>query len=144
MEYQEAINRVDYGEEFLFYYKGEAYWISQNKDGYYLTYIQVFNTAQELFDKGHVFDKSLLEIWDDIEVVRGKTENISYQEAIKKVQNGDGINFHYEAGEYWIYLNDHDGYELTYTQDFKTAQELFDKGRVFGKSLLELWDHIEI
>ncbi|WP_410771301.1 hypothetical protein [Fontibacillus sp. BL9] len=69
MEYVELVQRVEWGEEFQFYYQNEEYWISTNKEGYYLTrgkdsYTQSFRTAEELFNEGQIDGKTLLEIWD--------------------------------------------------------------------------------
>lgn len=54
MQYEDLIERVGWGEEFLFEYHGEKYWISQNPNGRYLTresdgYSQEFKTTYELF-----------------------------------------------------------------------------------------------
>nr|WP_307394945.1 hypothetical protein [Paenibacillus anaericanus] len=56
-------------------------------------------------------------------------------------------NFYLEDEEYWISHNV-DGYYLTrvrdsYSQEFKTAEDLFGNGRIDGKSLLELWNSIK-
>ena len=71
MNYEEIKERVGWGEEFLFYYNNEEYWISQNDSKRYLTRVrgsvtQEFQTTEELFENGRVEGKSLLEIWDDI------------------------------------------------------------------------------
>lgn len=71
MTYEELIERVTWGEEFSFKYNNEQYWISQNKDGRYLTrvsdsYTQKFKTTKELFEKGKIEGKSIFEIWDSI------------------------------------------------------------------------------
>ena len=72
MTYEELIERVNWGEEFPFKYNNEQYWISQNKDGHYLTrvsdsYTQEFKTTAELFEKGRIEGKSILEIWSYIQ-----------------------------------------------------------------------------
>ncbi|MCQ1530218.1 hypothetical protein [Lutispora saccharofermentans] len=71
MTYEELIERVTWGEEFSFKYNNEKYWISQNKDGRYLTrvrdsYTQGFKTTAELFEKGRIEGKTILEIWSFI------------------------------------------------------------------------------
>lgn len=71
MSYKEVIERVSWGEEFLFCYNNEEYWISQVKSKRYLTRVrgsvtQEFQTTKDLFENGRVEGKSLLEIWDDI------------------------------------------------------------------------------
>ena len=72
MSYEEIKDRVSWGEEFLFYYKNEEYWISQNNSGRYLTktagsVTQEFQTTEELFENGRIEGKTLLEIWADIQ-----------------------------------------------------------------------------
>ena len=71
MTYQELTERVAHGEEFSFFYHGEEYWISQNKDGRYLTrsrgsITQSFKTAEDLFSNGRIEGKTLYELWDTI------------------------------------------------------------------------------
>ena len=71
MRFEEIKKRVGWGEEFLFYYNNEEYWISQSSTKRYLTRVrgsvtQEFQTTEELFEKGRVEEKTLLEIWDDI------------------------------------------------------------------------------
>ncbi|MCP3762548.1 hypothetical protein NLX67_09110 [Domibacillus sp. A3M-37] len=70
-EFMELQERVGWGEEFSFDYKNEEYWISQNVDGYYLTrsrdsFIQDFDTAESLFEKGTIEGQLLSEIYKDI------------------------------------------------------------------------------
>ena len=71
MKYEELLKRVGWGEEFLFRYQGEDYWISQNAEGHYLTrvsdgYSQDFMTTEELFNQAKINDKAILDIWDEI------------------------------------------------------------------------------
>jgi len=71
MTYNELIERVGWGEEFPFQYKEEQYWISQNKEGRYLTktkgsQTQEFKTTAELFEYGKIDGKKIIEIWDEI------------------------------------------------------------------------------
>ncbi len=71
MQYEDLIERVGWGEEFLFEYHGEKYWISQNPNGRYLTresdgYSQEFKTTYELFNNAKIEGKSILQIWDEI------------------------------------------------------------------------------
>lgn len=73
MDYAELVQRVRWGEEFQFYFQNEEYWISTNKEGYYLTrgkdgYTQSFQTAEELFRQGQINGKTILDIWDLIEI----------------------------------------------------------------------------
>ena len=72
MEYKDLVQRVGWGEEFLFEYHGANYWISQNANGRYLTresdgYSQDFKTTYELFNNAKIEGKSILQIWDEIE-----------------------------------------------------------------------------
>lgn len=71
MQYEDLIERVGWGEEILFEYHGEKYWISQNPNGRYLTresdgYSQEFKTTYELFNNAKIEGKSILQIWDEI------------------------------------------------------------------------------
>ncbi|MCL6459369.1 MAG: hypothetical protein K6T85_15330 [Gorillibacterium sp.] len=55
-------------------------------------------------------------------------------------------NFYFDGEEYWISHNA-DGYYLTrvkdsYSQEFITSEELFQNGRINGKSILELWSFV--
>lgn len=72
MKYEEIIKRVNWGEEFCFYYDNEEYWISQDGLKKYLTRVsdsmtQEFQTAEELFEHGKIKGKFLKDIWNDIE-----------------------------------------------------------------------------
>lgn len=72
MSYEEIKERVGWGEEFLFCYNNEEYWISQNASKRYLTKVrgnvtQEFSTTEDLFENGRIEGKLLLEIWDEIE-----------------------------------------------------------------------------
>lgn len=71
MNYNELIERVGWGEEFLFQYRGKQYWISKNDDGRYLTrvedsYTQKFKTCDELFENGRIEGKTIFELWSYI------------------------------------------------------------------------------
>ncbi|MCP3794703.1 hypothetical protein [Paenibacillus sp. CH40] len=73
MEYNELVERFEMGEEFQFYYKNDSYWISQNEEEYFLTrekdsFSQSFESARELFINGKIDDKTILELWDSIEI----------------------------------------------------------------------------
>ncbi|AUO05289.1 hypothetical protein C0638_01230 [Paenibacillus sp. lzh-N1] len=73
MEYNELVERFEMGEEFQFYYKNDSYWISQNEEEYFLTrerdgFSQSFESARELFANGKIDDKTILELWDNIEI----------------------------------------------------------------------------
>ncbi|MGN8228298.1 hypothetical protein ACWGXJ_08350 [Paenibacillus sp. S33] len=73
MEYNELVERFEMGEEFQFSYKNDSYWISQNEEGYFLTrerdsFSQSFESARELFTLGKIDDKTILELWDNIDI----------------------------------------------------------------------------
>ena len=71
MSYEEIKERVGWGEEFLFCYNNEQYWISQKNPKRLLTRVRgsvkkEFKSTEELFENGRIEGKSLFEIWDDI------------------------------------------------------------------------------
>lgn len=71
MSFDEMKKRVEWGEEFLFCYNNEKYWISQNSPMRYLTrergsVTQEFQSTEELFKYGIIEGKHFFEIWDDI------------------------------------------------------------------------------
>ncbi|MEC0233212.1 hypothetical protein P4H71_02420 [Paenibacillus kribbensis] len=73
MEYTELVERLEMGEEFQFYYKNDSHWISQNEEEYFLTrerdsFSQSFESARELFANGKIDDKTILELWDNLEI----------------------------------------------------------------------------
>ncbi|MDP1509460.1 hypothetical protein L8C07_14110 [Paenibacillus sp. CMAA1739] len=73
MEYTELVERFKMGEEFQFYYKNDSYWISHNEEKYFLTrerdsFSQSFQSVRELFVNGKIDDKTILELWDNIEI----------------------------------------------------------------------------
>lgn len=73
MDYQEFKERVEMGEEFQFFYREESYWVSQNDAGFYLTRerdsdSQSFVTANDLFEKGTIDGRTLLELWEQIDI----------------------------------------------------------------------------
>ncbi|QTH45392.1 hypothetical protein J4772_13845 [Cohnella sp. LGH] len=72
---------------------------------------------------------------------------MDYSELMQLVSCGMEYNFYVETEEYWISHNEN-GYYLTrvrdsHSQEFRTAGDLFENGRINGKSLLELWDDIK-
>ena len=71
VDWKYFVESVGWGEEYSFDYNGEEYWISQNKEGRYLTrsrdsYTQDFETVEELFANGRIEGKTIAEIWGDI------------------------------------------------------------------------------
>lgn len=71
MSYNEIKERVGWGEEFLFCYNNEEYWISQNNTKRYLTRVrgsvtQEFQTTEELFEDGRIEGKRIFDIWNEI------------------------------------------------------------------------------
>jgi SAM-dependent MidA family methyltransferase len=72
---------------------------------------------------------------------------MNIDELVKMVSCGMEYNFYLNDEEYWI-SNNEAGYYLTrvkdsYSQEFATAEELFEKGRINGASVFELWDQIK-
>ncbi|MFS0559417.1 hypothetical protein AB1K91_01625 [Terribacillus sp. 179-K 1B1 HS] len=73
MHFDEFKQRVAMGEEFRFYYKNESYWISRNNEGFYLTrdqdsYSQNFKTSEDLFKEGRIENKTISELWEELEI----------------------------------------------------------------------------
>ncbi|ADM69347.2 hypothetical protein GMA19_01516 [Paenibacillus polymyxa E681] len=73
MEYNELVEHFEMREEFQFSYKNDSYWISENEEGYFLTrerdsFSQSFESARELLVNGKIDDKTVLELWDSIEI----------------------------------------------------------------------------
>jgi hypothetical protein len=70
MPYYDVIKWAKRGGEFNFYYHNDEYWISQNKDGFYLTKIggetQSFDTIEELIKCGKIDGKSMHDVWENI------------------------------------------------------------------------------
>ena len=68
---------------------------------------------------------------------------MNYNDFMEIVAMGEEFDFIFEGEQYWISHN-HDGYYLSrcsdsYTQEFKTSDDLFRNARVNGKSIIELW-----
>lgn len=66
---------------------------------------------------------------------------------VKRVEWGEEFSFQYYEEKYWISQNTN-GWYLTrvkdaYSQDFKTALELFNKSQIDGKSIMQIWNEIE-
>ncbi|MGA9290080.1 MAG: hypothetical protein WBV93_17255 [Anaerobacillus sp.] len=60
---------------------------------------------------------------------------------------GEEFNFNYESDEYWISQNEK-GYYLTkvngsVTQEFNTANQLFEEGKIDGRFFSEIYKDIE-
>ncbi|URJ48354.1 hypothetical protein [Paenibacillus polymyxa] len=73
MEYTELVERFEMREEFQFYYKNDSYWVSQNEEEYFLTrerdsFSQSFESTRELFANGKIDDKTIVELWNNIEI----------------------------------------------------------------------------
>lgn len=71
-EYAEFQEGIAIGEEYIFTYQKEEYWISQNPGAYFLTrvrgsYTQEFETSEGLFKNGTIEGRLLSEIYMDIE-----------------------------------------------------------------------------
>ena len=70
-----------------------------------------------------------------------------YNEFKKMVGYGMEYLLYFNDEEYWISCNS-EGYYLTrskdsYSQDFLNSEELFENGRIDGKSILEIWEEIK-
>lgn len=68
---------------------------------------------------------------------------MEYVELKDMVKHGMEYNFYFENEEYWISHND-DGYYVTrvrdsYSQEFKTSEELFLKAKINKKTISALW-----
>lgn len=73
MDYEELRQRVAMGEEFQFYYQNQSFWISRNQEGYYLTRVrdsfsQAFKTSNELFKKARIDGKTILQLWNELDI----------------------------------------------------------------------------
>ena len=70
MPFYDVIKWAKRGGEYYFYYHNDEYWISQNKEGFYLTKMgggtQSFDTIEDLIRCGEVDGKSMIDVWDDI------------------------------------------------------------------------------
>ena len=61
------------GEEFQFYIQGESYWVSRNQNGVHFTreadsFTQTFDSPEVLFEKVKINNKTIEELWEDIEI----------------------------------------------------------------------------
>lgn len=73
---------------------------------------------------------------------------MDYKEFRERVELGEEFQFYFQEESYWISQNA-DGYYLTRVKDgdsqsFTSANDLFEKGTIEGKTLFELWEQIEI
>lgn len=69
---------------------------------------------------------------------------MNYNIFMEIVAIGEEFDFILEGEQYWISNNQY-GYYLTrcsdsYTQEFKTSDDLFRYARINDKSIFELWD----
>ena len=67
---------------------------------------------------------------------------MNYEDLVERVGWGEEFSF-----QYWISQNAKGRY-LTrvadgYAQDFRTTHELFDKAKIDGKTILQIWDEIK-
>lgn len=72
---------------------------------------------------------------------------MDYHELVERVGWGEEFSFYFQNECYWISKNE-EGYYLTrekdsLTQSFRTSEELFQEGRINGKTIFELWELIE-
>ena len=61
---------------------------------------------------------------------------------------GEESQFYYRNQSFWISRNQ-EGYFLTrvrdsFSQAFKTSNELFENARIDGNTILELWNELDI
>ena len=74
---------------------------------------------------------------------------LGYWEGQKPQQASPHVTalFYYHNEEYWISQNSPERYLTrsrgSITQVFQSTEELFENGRIEGKSLLEIWDDIK-
>lgn len=72
---------------------------------------------------------------------------MNYEEIKERVGWGEEFQFCYNNEEYWISQNNPKRYLTrvrgSVTQEFQTTEELFENGRVEGKTLLQIWDDIK-
>lgn len=71
--YEHFVFHLHQGREFDFVYKGDKYAISHGKYRYFTKYgdadnVQSFNTIEELLENLRIDNKTIQEIWKDIEV----------------------------------------------------------------------------
>lgn len=72
---------------------------------------------------------------------------MDYEELKQRVSMGEEFQFYYQGESYWISRNQ-EGFYLTRVRDsnsqaFKTSSELFESGRIEGKTILALWNELD-
>lgn len=72
---------------------------------------------------------------------------LDYNELIKRIGWGEEFPFTFKNKAYWISQNT-DGYYLTcvddeFSQAFTTAEELVQKAKIQGQTLLQIWEDIK-
>ena len=71
---------------------------------------------------------------------------MSYEEIKERVSWGEEFYFCYNGEEYWISQTKYKLYLTrvrgSVTQEFSSTEELFQNGKVEGKSLVEIWEDI--
>jgi len=76
-----------------------------------------------------------------------KYDNFEYESIVKRVGWGEEFFFYYNGEMYWLAQTEDVRHlskdDCTHSQEFKTTAELFEKARIDGKSLLEIWDEIK-
>lgn len=73
---------------------------------------------------------------------------MDYKEFKARVELGEEFQFYFQEESYWVSQNA-EGYYLTRetdsdSQSFTSANDLFEKGTIEGKTLFELWEQIDI
>ncbi|MBC2062848.1 hypothetical protein IBB80_04245 [Listeria marthii] len=72
---------------------------------------------------------------------------MEYEQLADGLAYGEEYNFYYQNEEYWLSKNQ-EGHYLTKvsdgeTKEFKTSEELLEKAKINGKSIIEIWKDIQ-
>ncbi|MDT0015665.1 hypothetical protein QJV03_00530 [Listeria swaminathanii] len=72
---------------------------------------------------------------------------MEYEQMADSLTYGEEYNFYYQNEEYWLSENQ-EGHYLTKvsdgeTQEFKTSEELLEKAKINGKSIIDIWKDIQ-
>ncbi|EHV0132278.1 hypothetical protein [Vagococcus fluvialis] len=74
--------------------------------------------------------------------------DMPYEEFFDMIVNiGEELNFYYNDVEYWIsYGENHYLTDATnkISQEFKTPEQLFENGRIEGKSIKDIWNDVKM
>ena len=72
---------------------------------------------------------------------------MDYKDIVERVGWGEEFSFFYHGEKYWISQND-EGRYLTKvngneTQKFRNSEELFQNGKIEGRTISQIWDEIK-